>query len=477
MSPADPVEAARDYRGIDIGPRDLGPCYEGAIPAIVATAAADGTPNITYLSKVHLVDDERVALSNQFFSKTARNLAENPRASLLVTHPTTGDQFRLTLCFERTERRGPVFERLRGDVDAVAAMTGMQDVFKLRAADVYRVLLVEQVLTPVHFDGRAIPGDTPPPDLRASSANLAVLTARLSRCGDLDTLVSVALEGLAELLGYDETVLLLLDERGERLYTIASRGFDAEGVGSEVAVGDGVIGMAAERCAPMRVGNLHQMSKYSNRVRRTYEEQGIVAPGREIAVPERDETESRIAVPAMVLGQLVAVLAAESPHQAAFSEHDEAILSVVAGIVASAIEIDGAQERAESAAAVAVPVAHHIEPVASEAPVRVRFFDIDGSMFLDGDYLIKGVAGRILWVLLSHYTRDGRDEFTNKEVRLELAGELPDFRDNLESRLILLKRRLDERAAPIRIEKTGRARFRVVVDGAVALEAVTASED
>ena len=103
----------------------------------------------------------------------------------------------------------------------------------------------------------------------------------------------------------------------------------------------------------------------------------------------------------------------------------------------------------------------------------MRFFAVDGSTFLDGDYLIKGVAGRILWSLLGQYVARGRVDFTNKEVRLDPSLELPDFRDNLESRLILLKRRLDERDAPIRIEKTGRGRFRLAVEGAVHLDDAT----
>ena len=98
--------------------RDLYLCFEGAVPAVIATANADGVPNITYLSRVRMVDGERVALSNQFFSKTARNLAENPRASVLVIDPCTFDQYRLRLVYERTERRGPTFERLRDDVDS-----------------------------------------------------------------------------------------------------------------------------------------------------------------------------------------------------------------------------------------------------------------------------------------------------------------------------------------------------------------------
>jgi len=44
------------------------------------TASADGIPNVTYLSRAHKVDDERIAISNQFMSKTSQNLAANPRA-------------------------------------------------------------------------------------------------------------------------------------------------------------------------------------------------------------------------------------------------------------------------------------------------------------------------------------------------------------------------------------------------------------
>jgi predicted pyridoxine 5'-phosphate oxidase superfamily flavin-nucleotide-binding protein len=127
--------------------RDIQSCFEGIIPAEIATASADGVPNITHLSRVYMVDDDHVALSNQFFSKTVRNLAENPRACVEVIDPYNYDRYRMVLRYERTERRGPLFEQLRRDIDAIAALTGMQDVFKLRSADIYRVVELDRVLS------------------------------------------------------------------------------------------------------------------------------------------------------------------------------------------------------------------------------------------------------------------------------------------------------------------------------------------
>jgi adenylate cyclase len=307
---------------------------------------------------------------------------------------------------------------------------------------------------------------------RALPFRLAELSGRLARCPDLDTLVGAALTGLSELFGYGHSLLMLLDETGERLYTIASHGYETEGIGSEVRVGEGIIGMAAARAEPMRVGNLGQMLAYARTVRRAYEQGGGEVPGHEIPLPGLVHAESQVAVPAMVLGQLVGVVVIESVDRLAYAPADEALLSVVATLVAGAIEIDWANERAGGETAEPGAGAGKAGRPVAARPVRVRFFPVDGSTFLDGEYLIKGVAGRVLWALLGHYDRDRRSEFTNKEVRLDPSLELPEFRDNLESRLILLKRRLDERRAPVRIEKTGRGRFTLVVESELHLECV-----
>src|SRR4029077_14665751 len=81
---------------------------------------------------------------------------------------------------------------------------------------------------------------------------LDTLTERLIACNDLDTLLSASLEGLSSIFGYDHSFLLVPDEEEARLFTVASRGFPVSGVGSEVAVGEGIIGVAAERRSPRK---------------------------------------------------------------------------------------------------------------------------------------------------------------------------------------------------------------------------------
>ena len=111
-----------------------------------------------------------------------------------------------------------------------------------------------------------------------------------------------------------------------------------------------------------------------------------------------------------------------------------------------------------------------LAPAVSGTPVRVRHYAANDSVFINDDYLIKGVAGAIFWKLLRDYVQAGRTEFTNRELRLDPSIRLPDVADNLEARLLLLQRRLQENTPPMRIEKTGRGRFRLCVACPVLLE-------
>ena len=102
----------------------------------------------------------------------------------------------------------------------------------------------------------------------------------------------------------------------------------------------------------------------------------------------------------------------------------------------------------------------------------MRYYENDCSVFLGDDYLIKGVAGSVLWKLLRDHQQHGRTDFSNRELRLAPDIRLPDICDNLEARLVLLTRRLVERDACLRIEKTGRGRFRLRVRRPILLEVV-----
>jgi adenylate cyclase len=73
-----------------------------------------------------------------------------------------------------------------------------------------------------------------------------------------------------------------------------------------------------------------------------------------------------------------------------------------------------------------------------------------------------------MW-MLDAYRAAGRTEFTNREIRADGALRLPELKDNLETRLLLLQRRLEEKRAPVRLVRPGRGRIRLAVEGCLAV--------
>ena len=126
-------------------PPEIRSSLEGVIPSLIATVAADGTPNVSYLSQVWYVDDRHVALSWQFFNKTVRNLQENPQACIHVIDPSALQIWAIRTRFVRVENEGPLFQAMSDQLEVIASMMGLQDVFKLQAAMIHEVEDVERV--------------------------------------------------------------------------------------------------------------------------------------------------------------------------------------------------------------------------------------------------------------------------------------------------------------------------------------------
>jgi hypothetical protein len=126
-------------------PQEIHAALDNGVPALVVTCSADGTPNATIISKVYFVDETHVALSFQFFNKTIRNVRENPRAWVGLADYAGHADWYVALEFERSETEGPIFDAMDMQIEAIASATGMSGIFKLRAADIYRVLSVEKL--------------------------------------------------------------------------------------------------------------------------------------------------------------------------------------------------------------------------------------------------------------------------------------------------------------------------------------------
>jgi predicted pyridoxine 5'-phosphate oxidase superfamily flavin-nucleotide-binding protein len=428
---------------------------DGVVASVIATCDADGMPNVSMISQVHYVDPERVALSYQFFNKTRRNLLATRQATVQIVDPETYEHHRLELEYLETQTSGPVFERMKAQLAGIASHHGMENVFRLLGADIFRIVSIE-----------AVPGLPPRrrPEHRPLLAATRRACAALDACADLEELLDCVTARLEHDFGIRHSILLMVEEDHERLYAVASRGYPVSGVGAEVAFGEGVIGVAARENTPIRIGHMTREYRYGAAISDMARRAGIMVEAtRTIPFPGLSAPRSQIALPIAVSGRVQGVLFGEAEEMMCFSYDEEDALALVASHLGARILLLR-QETSEE------EIVRDVAPVAVSKVVNVRYFDFDQSVFLDNDYLIKGVAGAILWRLLCAFKETGRSEFSLRELRVDPALRLPAHAENLDARLILLRRRLEERKACVQIEKCGRGRVRLTVTARLALQ-------
>jgi adenylate cyclase len=438
---------------------------EGVVPPALATASAERVPHVNYLSHAEYVDDEHIALTFQFFNRSRANVMATGRAALCIEDPISGVSIVLQLRYLHTETSGPVFERLRAKLAGIAAHTGMEKVFKLQGADIYHVDEL-YLLDPRH----PMPSIEPRVHLAAGAR---VLSQRLAECDNLGELMRVFCAGLKDELRIEHAIVWLLNEarsEAERgLFLLTSTGYGASGIGAEMPLADaGLAGVAVREGVPIRIGHMSSMYRYGMAWRTRAESlglDGVIAP--EIPLPGLATPRSQLAVPLRARGKTVGALLVESDRDQFFSYDDEDTLTLVGAQLAQAIALLRAAELDEDTQAARKPPS----VPTSMRKLRLRHYRRDHSLFVNDEYVIKGVAGAILWKVAGIQASTGREDFTTRELRL--AGDdlrLPEVQDNLGVRLLLLERRLAERDFGLRIERVSRGRYRLVVDGLLLLE-------
>ncbi len=432
---------------------DIAFCFEGIVPAVVATCSKDGIPNASYLSHVFMVDEQHVATSFQFFNKTRANLLENPYAMIKVRNPINLQSYQLKLKYLRSEESGPVFENMSIKLDVIAAHEGMGNLFQLKAADIYEVIEAQATTTDTTFDpSHVVQDQVTLKDLEL----LRVISDKINELTSLEDVFDQSMQILNRYLGWTHMILLLAEPGQRTLITHSSFGYPVGGVGAEVKLGEGLIGICGQHRRVLQVGAIGESLRYAKAIKQGAAEKDLIA---KISLPGLVNPASQIAAPLMLQNEFMGVFMIESETQNFWGLKGKLVLSTIANILALAIRALEGQGKAMRGAGVQDEDCSQLVPRLQ----RFRWVPDDELIFCNDQYLVKNIPARILWYLLQTYKKTGRTEFSNMELRAEKSLNLPELKDNLETRLILLRKRLEEQGVGIRLVATGRGKFRMDV--------------
>jgi sigma-B regulation protein RsbU (phosphoserine phosphatase) len=135
---------------------------------------------------------------------------------------------------------------------------------------------------------------------------------------DLDQVLDHVADVIHRVIGFDLFAILLYSDRSKHLRVRYSIGHRDELVRTlAIKFGEGLVGAAAESRKPVNVGDVRADTRYLNAL---------------------DPVRSELAVPMVARGRLVGVIDLESTRLNAYGKREEALLSLIASRVASAVD-------------------------------------------------------------------------------------------------------------------------------------------
>ncbi len=120
-------------------PADVKETLQKQKPIPIATASKNGIPNVVFVGLLKIVDDETLMIADNFFYKTAQNLMENPKISILCYNGETKKSFQIkgdvTVCKE-----GESFEQMRKWVHGVNEKLPAKSCVMVKISEIYNAM-------------------------------------------------------------------------------------------------------------------------------------------------------------------------------------------------------------------------------------------------------------------------------------------------------------------------------------------------
>ena len=164
------------------------------------------------------------------------------------------------------------------------------------------------------------------------------ISSQINKTLDVNLIASAMLNAMDEFFGFKYSMILLVDEKMQKLNVLATHGYEIKGIGASVKLGVGVIGIVAKKKKMMRMANLGMQRSYMKAIKSQISPEEKNKLGNEVELPGLKNAESQVAIPMLFNNELIGVLSVESEKVNIFNNSDELLIGILANQTANALQ-------------------------------------------------------------------------------------------------------------------------------------------